>query len=561
METVHPMLLVLLGIGVFGGTIGAWFFQRLRIPQVVAYICIGLLLGQSGFGLIAHEEITSLALLIQLALGIIGFLVGGELHWETMKKFGKQFTAILLGEGLFAFFVVAIGSGAVVYTVTSNVVASTALGLVLGAIASATDPASTIQVLWEYKAAGVFTTTLTAIVALDDALSLTLYGISSSAAQILTGNSGTILGAFKSIGLELFGSLALGVAGGAIMNYIYRRIRDRQKNIPLVVGSLLLIVGLAMLMDMDLILASMSAGVVLVNMAPRRSESLFEMIQSAAAPIYIIFFVLVGARLSLGAMPAWLWLVVVVYIVGRTVGKTVGLALGGRLTGAAPSVRKYGGLGLFCQGGVAVGLAIMASHHLGHLNLTADLALGEAIIFVVTATTLIVQLIGPSLVKLALKLADELDRDVRKDEVAAEIDVHEVMDESPVTVKENEHMSKIMNILAESSQKIIPVLNQNGNMLGVISFETIREVLTSQEACQWLVGTDVVQQPYTTVKTNDSLKFALTDMEHKIASVAPVMQEEAPQKLAGLLNLETARSYLNQELLRRQGIKKGNTSG
>ena len=162
---------------------GAWFFQKIRIPQVVGYIAFGILIGKSGLNLLHGEDIEQLRSFTWFALGIIGFLVGGELKFETFRQYGKQFIQILLWEGLAAFFIVALLTFGVIYLVTHSFAASLAAGIVFGAIASATDPASTVEVLWEYRARGVLTTTIIAIVALDDALAMTLYGIGTSCAE------------------------------------------------------------------------------------------------------------------------------------------------------------------------------------------------------------------------------------------------------------------------------------------------------------------------------------------------------------------------------------------
>ncbi|HKL21672.1 MAG TPA: cation:proton antiporter, partial [Tichowtungia sp.] len=185
-------LLTIIGLCIFLGVIGAWLFQKLRIPQVVGYIVIGVLIGQSGFQLVDQADILALRPFNLFALGLIGFLVGGELHGSIFKKYGKQFTAILLGEGLAAFLLVGISCTLIVQMICHDWIVSLAAGTVFGAIASATDPASTIDVLWEYRTAGVLSTAIVAIVALDDALAMTLYGIGTSTAQMLTSGEGSI---------------------------------------------------------------------------------------------------------------------------------------------------------------------------------------------------------------------------------------------------------------------------------------------------------------------------------------------------------------------------------
>src|SRR6056297_1932080 len=96
-------LLTIIGLCIFLGAIGAWVFQKLHVPQVVGYIVIGVIIGESGFRFVEMADIVALRPFNLFALGLIGFLVGGELHGSIFKKHGKQFTAILLGEGLAAF--------------------------------------------------------------------------------------------------------------------------------------------------------------------------------------------------------------------------------------------------------------------------------------------------------------------------------------------------------------------------------------------------------------------------------------------------------------------------
>ncbi len=181
-------LLLVLGIAVFGGTVGAKVFQRLKIPQVVGYIVIGILIGGSVFNLVDRQVIRSFLPFNFFALGIIGFMIGGELKHELFKKYGRQFTTILFAEGLFAFLIVAVLTTLVAALFTGNWHSSLAFGLVLGAISSATAPAATVAVLWEYKTRGILTRTILGIVSLDDGLALFLYGFASSVSGRLLGN-------------------------------------------------------------------------------------------------------------------------------------------------------------------------------------------------------------------------------------------------------------------------------------------------------------------------------------------------------------------------------------
>ncbi|MHC4529864.1 MAG: cation:proton antiporter domain-containing protein, partial [Planctomycetota bacterium] len=179
-------IMLLIGLAVFFGTVGARFFQKLRIPQIIGFVTVGIILGPA-LHLISQKTVESLEPLNTLALGIIGFMIGGELKRKVFVKFGKQVAAILLFEGGAAFLLVASCSFlALLFYYDWRM--ALAAGAVFGAICAATDPASTVNVLWEYKTRGPLTTMLTAVVALDDALALILYIAGVSLAGILTGH-------------------------------------------------------------------------------------------------------------------------------------------------------------------------------------------------------------------------------------------------------------------------------------------------------------------------------------------------------------------------------------
>ena len=48
-------IILFLGIILFGGAVGGRLFQKMKIPQVVGYIIIGVILGQSGLKFIGLD--------------------------------------------------------------------------------------------------------------------------------------------------------------------------------------------------------------------------------------------------------------------------------------------------------------------------------------------------------------------------------------------------------------------------------------------------------------------------------------------------------------------------
>jgi Kef-type K+ transport system membrane component KefB len=552
-DGIHLGVLAILGICVASGVVGAWVFQKMKVPQVVGYIVVGLLLGDSFFGVLHPQDVANLQPFNNFALGLIGFLVGGELQGSMFKKYGRQFTAILMGEGLAAFFLVGITSTIIVYLVCHSWINALAAGVVFGAIASATDPASTIDVLWEYRSAGVLTTAIVAIVALDDALAMTLYGLGTSIATVLTQSEGASVGmVLLQTGLELVGAVVLGIVCGFVLNAMMHYMPQTEKRLGISVGILLLCIGISVALHLDVILATMSVGIVLINKAPRRSKKLFEMVRSFSTPIYIIFFVLVGARLVLKGMPPWIWGLVVSYVLMRSLGKYIGAFWGGKLSKAEKPVQQYMGMALFAQGGVAVGLSIVASHNLQHIQLTDAMTLGDTIIFTVTATTLCVQLIGPAFAKLAIEKAGEAGRNVTEEDVMGEWTVQRVVSSEVRPLKEGTLLSEVVRHFAEQDTFVYPVVSAEDQILGVLTFDMLKELLNDRDTWQWLVVGDVMQPVGERVLAGANLAEALQDMQNMQAEVLPVVESLESNRLVGVLDVRNARRQVGAELVRRQ---------
>ena len=544
-------LLTIIGLCVLCGGLGAWVFQKLHVPQVVGYIVIGVLIGESGLRVVQAADILALRPFNLFALGLIGFLVGGELHGSIFKKYGKQFTAILLGEGLGAFFLVGIPSTLIVYLICQSFPVALAAGVVFGAIASATDPASTIDVLWEYRTAGVLTTAVIAIVALDDALAMTLYALGTSAAQMLTSGSADLGHEIMSVCVELFGSVLLGLAAGLGLNLILRFLPQKERRLGLALGVILLTISAAVVFHMDVILATMSIGILLTNIAPRRSKELFEVIRSFSAPIYILFFVLVGARLGVRNMPVWIWGLVAVYVVMRSLGKWAGSFWGGRISKAESAVCKYMGLSLFAQGGVAVGLSIMASQHLQGIQVTDGMSLGDMIIFTVTATTLVVQLIGPSCTKLAVRLAGEIDRNITEADVIAEMNVGDAMNPEVQPIPEDMPLSLVLQHFAQRDTLVYPVVSTAGTIHGVLTFDSLKELLADADSWSWMVAGDVMEPVKDRATVLMKLSDVLDDMKSAQIEAMPVLRGDGSEEAVGVLDLRYARRRVREELIRR----------
>jgi len=542
----HLNIILLMGLAIFFGTAGAGVFQKLRIPQVVGYVVIGLIIGESGLNLIGRDSVETLSSFNMFALGIIGFMIGGELRRDLFRKYGKQFFVILCSEGIAAFILVAVFTGFVGWYLTGDLHSSVAMALVLGAIASATAPAATAGVLWEYKTRGPLTSTVLAIVALDDGLSLLLYGFASSIAAALIGQTdGSMWRTVLTAVFEIAGSVILGVLAGFLLSFILNRIREPDKALAFTVSSVLLVIGLSIALKLGSILAAMALGVTISNLTGRRRQSSFELMEKFAPPIYILFFVLAGAHLVLGEITAPMIVMALVYLIGRTAGKMFGSWFGARLSKAADVVRRYLGLCLLSQAGVAIGLAIVSSQ-----LFTGQV--GHAVIVIVMTTTFVVEILGPIFVKLGVRKAGEVGLNITEEDLIRSYSVADVMDTKVPVISAGTSLSEVIKVVSSTESFYYSVVDKDKKLIGAITLDGIRNTFAMQELNDWLVALDVMEPIIARLTPDTALSEAFEKTKRLDVEYLPVVASGEDNSFVGILNCRAVRRSLSAEVLSRQ---------
>jgi Kef-type K+ transport system membrane component KefB len=485
----HLNMLLILGIALFGGTIGGRIFQKIKIPQVVGYILIGFLLGPNLFHVIDLQMIQGMQPFSYFALGLIGFMIGGELNHETLKKYGKQFITILLFEGLLAFILVTLLIGTIGSLFFHDTRTVWALALLLGAISSATAPAATTDVLWEYKAKGPLTTTVFGIVALDDVLAIILFAIASSLVTYLmdlSQHSGLEI-LFHPV-YEIGGALLVGGCSGLILITIIRHYQQKERMLVFLIGMVLFVLGFSMAINVSMLLAAMMLGMVVTNGVPAISKQVFNIIKDFSPPIFILFFVLVGTKLNLQAMSPVMILIIILYLIGRTAGKMAGAYWGAHLSKANNMVKKYLPFCLFSQAGVAIGLSLIASQSLND-------QMGSLIIVIITMTTFIVQIIGPPCVKYAVIKADEAGKNITEEDIVRATCVKDFMDKKYPIIHENTPATVILKFFAESPYTQYPIVDDQGKLSGAINIDGIKNSLLFELSEKLLLAADL-KEPF-----------------------------------------------------------------
>lgn len=525
-ETMHFQLLdgghivFLLGMMIFFGSFGGRLFQKLKIPQVVGYIVIGIIIGSSGFKILGDKLISALDPISTVALSLIGFLVGAELKIDVIKKYGKQFVGILLGETTVPFAVVCILTGGATFILTGNTIYAISLGLLLGAICTATAPAATTDVLKEYRTKGPVTTTTLGIVAMDDAFALIAYTIATAiSSPMLEGKSIPVFPQLGAIFYEIFGSIALGLFIGFILTKIITgMMSDDGRVLGFSLGLLFLSTGICelavfkagpVLLGFDHIMAAMSMGFYITNFSLPKVKSMFRLVEKYTPPIYVLFFVTVGAKLNIWQLKPLFIIIALLYVCGRTLGKTIGSRIGARITKAPQTVYKYLPYCLLSQAGVAIGLSTAAGKDF-------STTIGGEIMLIITATTFIVQIIGPVCVRYGVTKAGETGLDVTIEDLMKKARVRDVeiqgekicSNSNFAVVDETEMVGQIINSFSTHSNLNYAVRSSDGKFAGQISIEHIKEAMQIGEMGSYMLAMDIMDKSAVTCNPDTLLPDA-----------------------------------------------------
>lgn len=369
--------------------------RMIKLPNVTAFLVAGLIIGPCVAGLISREQLQSMNVISEAALGFIAYAIGGEFKLTYLKKIGKAPLTITVFQGLATAFCVDAGLIALGFEVP--------VSLLLGAIALATAPAATLMVVRQYRADGPVTRMLLPVVAMDDALGLMVFSVSASVAEGLLGGEMTFQSMVLSPLIEIVGSLALGSFLGLVLGFCSRFFASRGNKLALTIALVLAGVGLCDLWGLSSLLVCMMIGAVMVNVS-QQHEVLMEQCDRFTPPLFLLFFVLSGAELDLSVLPA-VGLMGVSYLLLRSLGKWGGTMLGAVCVKADDNVRKYLGLTLLPQAGVAIGMSQLVAGRFP--------ALAGSVNTVVLAGVLVFELVGPIITKIALTKAGEIPSAVK----------------------------------------------------------------------------------------------------------------------------------------------------
>lgn len=407
--------LLAIGLAMFAGLFLSRLTSRYNLPDVTSYLVAGLFIGPLCLGRLgipnlgypSFEFVEDMGLICDVSLGFIAFSIGSEFRLESLKHIGRQAAVIAVFQALAATAFVDIGL-LLLHLVLGDVLPVSTC-VILGAIATATAPAATLMVINQYKAKGPLTSILMPIVALDDAVGLVVFAVSTGIAKALTSGTINIVSILVNPLLEIIASLGMGACLGWVFSIVEKFFNSRSKRLSLAVAFVFLCTAFSKMnlefssgveIGFSPLLVCMMCGTIFCNLCDFSEEIMYRT-ERWTGPVYVLFFVLSGAELDLRIFANMAVVGIgLVYIITRSAGKVIGASVSSKFMGCQDTICKYLGITLLPQAGVALGMSVTVAADFG--------TEGTIIRNIVLFSVLIYELVGPVMTKMALSAAGEI---------------------------------------------------------------------------------------------------------------------------------------------------------
>ncbi len=371
--------------------------KKLKLPTVTGNLILGIIIGQEVLDLISSEILDASSFISNIVLGIIAFSIGQNFSLQKFREIGKTVLIISLCEAIGAWLIVT-------FVFSALLKFPFHVAILFGSIASATAPAATVIIIKEYQARGPFSNILIGVVALDDAWCLIIFAFSHALSRSIGAHiieNDFFIKVIIKVIIEIGGALIFGGGCAFVLNYFSKYIKTSGELQIYTFGFILLAVGVALALHISVLLSAMFLGAFVVNIEKHFEEKgFFDALKALEPMFYMLFFILAGANLSISLLKD-IGLIGIIYFITRIIGKFAGSYTGAILARAPSTIKKYIGLGLIPQAGVALGVALVVKGEFPEI--------GKLIFNTIITTTIIYELIGPIFTKIGLQKAGEIN--------------------------------------------------------------------------------------------------------------------------------------------------------
>jgi Trk K+ transport system NAD-binding subunit/Kef-type K+ transport system membrane component KefB len=386
----------------------AGVLQRLKLPLITGFLIIGLVSGPEVLGLIEKDALSRLAFLDEIALAFIAFAVGTELYLKELRSRLKSIITMTTTQVVITFLLVSVSMylllDLIPFAGEMKMAARIAVAMLAGTIAIARSPASAIAIINELRARGPYTQTAIGVTVVVD------FGVIVFFAIIFTLSKSLIQDTiFRSIYLlQVLVELLVAVGLGFVIWWMLRAILSLKgpiwikKAFILLVGLLVYIfthtietqsaVYLGLELHVEPLLICIIGSFLVTNYSVYRNDFM-RMVKELGPYVYILFFTLTGAMISLETLAA-MWFITLILFGVRILSLIMAGYMGSAMAKDSIQFRRLSWMPYVTQAGVGVGLAtIIAVEYPGW---------GAEFATVMISVIVLNQVVGPPLFKWAL---------------------------------------------------------------------------------------------------------------------------------------------------------------
>jgi len=536
----------------------------LRLPKVTAYLLVGVLFGHSALDIVPEEHLMRIQPLANLAIALVLFNLGSQFPLARVRRIFRNIVRLSVGDLGFTLLAVAVG--------LSLLGLSWKAALLLGILAMATAPATTILVLKETESEGMITEYAQALVVVNNLVAIVAFELVFLAIEFARGGASSSLGIqAQQFLLDLFGSAGLGVGAGLVVSYCYGLVAQNRR-LVLLVGIAALLLGLCEFFDAPYLLAFLAMGATTANASYHNRQILADL-DRLTGLLCVMFFVVSGVELEVQG----LWqagMIGMAYIGLRCAGKYFGIRWRTESRHEPPVVRRWLGATLISQAGAAIALAAIAAER--------DPELGRYVQTIILGTIPFFELAGPILIRQSVLRAGEvplayaiphagidlLDQlrtlwnrillafglDPWHGRSAADLTVNEIMRKNVHVLKHSLTFDEILVFIEHNRDNTYPVVNEHKELVGVIRYRELSEALVDHSLGSLVRAADVATSPGKILYPDDSVSRVCQILRKSKDDCLPVVSREISDRLLGIVR----RRDVLRWLIRQQGSA-GNT--
>ncbi|MBP87963.1 MAG: sodium:proton exchanger [Planctomycetaceae bacterium] len=520
------------------------FADLLHLPKVTAYLLVGLLVGPSVLNWIPEGHIELFEPVLNLAMSVVLFNLGCEFTFTKVRRIAAHCLALSIGDIVATCGFVTVGLLAFGY--------SGSIALLLGCLAVATAPATTILVLKEFRSEGPVTESTGFLVAMNNFACIVIFELAFLAIHLVQGKLQVPLEHQLGLLLQnIAGSMALGVAGGLIVSYGCGLLKLTRWLVLLVAAATFLL-GVCETFDIPYMLTFLVMGITVANTSDTTGKIVDEL-DHLSGLLAVVFFAVHGTELDVNAFFA-AGKIGAIYVVCRIAGKWLGVHAAARATRQPLEVRHWLGSCLFAQAGAAIALATIAVHR--------DPVLGKPIQDIILGSVVVFEIIGPLFIRQSLLRTGEvpLSQAIRHTSSTPLEQVRSLVDRfraalgrsAPMTsttsnvkvsdllrktkgIPQSANFESVINHIEHSHDNTYPVVDERMRVVGVIRYPLLSNAMFDSSVTQLVRAEDLATDTDAFLYLDEPATHAFELFQAETDDCIPVVTRDEPHELLGVV--------------------------